>query len=102
MIEFTDWAVQILTRSQEAAQRFNSSAKLRMSEANGRIEFTITDEPAPSDRIVRGEGFTLYAAEGLEGIVDVEEPHDRLVLRPSGSDVRSVPHDPRPARGAGG
>jgi len=28
---------------------------------------------------------TLYVEHGLEGLVDVEEPHDHLVLRPAGS-----------------
>lgn len=97
MIEFTDWAAQILARSYDAARRFNPEAKLRLSEVDGAIEFSITDEPAASDRVVEREAFTLYVADGLEGTVDVVEPHDRLILRPPGSDVRSVPHEPRPA-----
>jgi hypothetical protein len=28
---------------------------------------------------------TVLVEEGLEGLLDVEEPHDRLVLRPAGS-----------------
>jgi len=32
--------------------------------------------------------------DGIDGIVDVVEPHDRLILRPPGSTERSVrePH----------
>ena len=97
MIEFTDWASRILSRSSDAARRFNPDAKLRLAGAGADVEFSITDEPAPTDSLVRGDGFSLYVAEGLEGIVDVVEPHDRLVLRPPGSTERSTPHEPRPA-----
>jgi hypothetical protein len=97
VIEFTDWAARILSRSFEAARRFNPDARLRLSRKDGDVEFSITDEQDPTDRLVEGESFSLYVAEGLEGIVDVVEPHDRLVLRPPGSPERSVPHDPRPA-----
>jgi hypothetical protein len=99
VIEFTEWAARILSRSAEAARRFNPDAKLRLSAEGGEVQFSITDEPAPTDRAVAGDGFSIYVAEGLDGIVDVVEPHDRLVLRPPGSAERSVPHDPRPAPG---
>jgi hypothetical protein len=39
---------------------------------------------------VHGDGFELLVERGLEGIVDVVEPHDRLILRPPGSTERSV------------
>jgi hypothetical protein len=97
MIEFTDWAVRILRRSAEASRRFHPDAKLRLLRRGDGVEFAIVEEPAEGDRIVEHEGFTLYVEPGLEGIVDVVEPHDRLVLRPPGSTERSVPHDPRPA-----
>jgi hypothetical protein len=56
--------------------------------------FSLTDEREPGDRLVRGEGFELLVEEGLEGVVDVVEPHDQLVLRPPDSTERSVrePH----------
>lgn len=95
MIEFTEWATDILRRSQEAARRFNPSATLRMARrADGTVAFDLTDERAEGDVLVRGDGFDLLAQEGLEGIVDVVEPHDRLILRPPGSTERSVrgPH----------
>ena len=43
--------------------------------------------------MVERDGFTLYAEAGLEGIVDVVEPHDQLILRPPGSTERSVRED---------
>lgn len=99
MIEFTDWAVRILTRSAEASRRFDPDAKLRLSRSAGGVEFAITDEAEATDGVVEHEGFTLYIEAGLDGIVDVAEPHDRLILRPPGSTERSVAHDPRPAPG---
>ena len=34
-------------------------------------------------------GFTLFVPEGLEGTVDVVEPHDQLILRLPGDPERS-------------
>ena len=90
MIEFTAWATDILQRTHEAARRFNPAATVRVSRAGGGVEFALTDEPRDGDRLVRGDGFDLFVEEGLDGIVDVVEPHDRLILRPSGSQERSV------------
>lgn len=91
MIAFTDWAVDILARADAAARRFNPDARLRLR-ADGRdVVFELTDGPGPGDRSIDHEaGFTLFVAEGLEGTVDVVEPHDRLILRPPGDSERSV------------
>jgi hypothetical protein len=97
MVEFTEWAKQILRRSFEASRRFDPTAQIRIARGRDGVEFAITDEPAAGDRIVEGDGFTVLVAEGIDGVVDVVEPHDRLILRPPGSTDRSVPHDPRPA-----
>lgn len=82
MIEFTPWAVQILTRTHEAARRFNPDATVRLSRAEGGVQFALTDAPRQGDRRLEHEGFVLLVEEGLEGTVDVVEPHDQLVLRP--------------------
>ena len=94
MIEFTDWANDILRRSDEAARRFNPDACVRLFRKDGGVAFELTDERADGDRTVQGTGFELLVEEGLEGIVDVVEPHDQLILRPPGSTERSVrePH----------
>jgi hypothetical protein len=84
MVEFTDWARDILNRSQQAAARFNPDAKIRLASTAAGVEALLTDRPDPTDRPVRVDEVTLYLEDGLEGLVDVEEPHDRLVLRPSG------------------
>lgn len=93
MIAFTDWAVEILQRTWQAARRFNPDAMVRLHRSDGGIEFTLTDEPEETDERVQGDGFELLVEAGLEGTVDVVEPHDRLILRRPGDTERSVkPH----------
>jgi hypothetical protein len=93
VIEFTDWAVQILQRTWQASRRFNPDAMVRMHRADGGVEFTLTDDRDDADEFVRGDGFELLVEAGLEGTVDVVEPHDRLILRPPADTDRSVkPH----------
>jgi hypothetical protein len=94
VIEFTDWASDILRRSYEAARRFNSDAAVRLIRSEDGVRFELTDEQRPGDETVHGDGFELLVEEGIDGIVDVVEPHDRLILRPPGSTERSVrePH----------
>ncbi|HZP89796.1 MAG TPA: hypothetical protein VFC04_02235 [Actinomycetota bacterium] len=90
MIELTEWAREILTRTHAAARRFNPRAFVRLARSGSGVEFVLTDEPHETDRLVRGDGFELLVEEGLEGVVDVVEPHDRLILRPPGSTERSA------------
>ena len=93
MIAFTDWAVEILQRTWQAARRFNPDAAVRMQRAAGGVEFVLTDERAETDELVPADGFELLVEPGLEGTIDVVEPHDRLILRPPGDTERSVkPH----------
>lgn len=93
MIEFTDWAAEILRRTWEAARRFNPGAMVRLQRAADGVAFVLTDERVEGDRLVEGDGFELLVERGLEGTVDVVEPHDRLILRPPGDVERSVrPH----------
>ena len=58
----------------------------------GRPRWAHTTTREPADRAVELEAMTLYVEEGLEGLVDIEEPHDRLVLRPAGSTPNSREH----------
>jgi hypothetical protein len=83
MLEFTQWAVDILRRSHEAARRFNPDATVRVSRKGTGVEFALVDRPSPGDRVVEREGFTVFVEEGIEGTIDVIEPHDQLILRPT-------------------
>jgi hypothetical protein len=85
VIEFTDWAKEILQRSVQAARRFDADAKIRLARVGGTVQAVLTDRPAPEDRRFDLDQATVYVEEGLEGVVDIEEPHDRVVLKPSGS-----------------
>ncbi len=83
MLAFTDRAREILRRSHEAARRLNPGAAVRVSLGpGGDARFDLVDRPVEGDAVLEGDGFVLYVAPGLAGTVDVEEPHDRLVLRP--------------------
>jgi len=92
VLDFTEWAVEILMRSDAAARRFNPDARVRLvRDGSGGVRFELTDEPALTDVLVVDErGFALLVEEGMEGTVDVVEPHDRLILRPPGDPERSV------------
>lgn len=85
MLEVTEWARDILTRSQAAARRFNPTVVIRLARAEGSVQAVLAEAPEPDDREERIGDMTLYVERGLEGLLDVEEPHDRLVLRPAGS-----------------
>jgi len=85
VIEVTDWAADILNRAQEAARRFEPGVSIRLTRTGGGIEATLADGPEPTDQRVEVGKMTLYVEEGLVGLLDVEEPHDRLVLKPPGS-----------------
>ncbi|HJV03966.1 MAG TPA: hypothetical protein VJ868_01765 [Actinomycetota bacterium] len=85
MIEVTDWARDILSRSHAAARRFNADATIRLARTPSGVEAVLADGPDPRDQEVRIGDAVVYVEEGLEGLLDVEEPHDRLVLKPPGS-----------------
>ena len=93
VIEFTEWASEILSRSDAAARRFNPDARVRAVREGADVRFELSDRVEPGDQVLEQGGFTLVAEAGLEGIVDVVEPHDRLILRPPGSTERSVRGD---------
>jgi hypothetical protein len=84
-ITFTDWATDILGRAQQAARRFDPEARLRLAKTPNGVQAVLVHDPDPDDRALETGGVTVYVESGLQGLVDVEEPHDRLVLRPAGS-----------------
>ena len=84
-MEFSDWAKDILSRSEQAARRFNPDAVIRLAHTPAGVQALLAEGPEPGDREEAAGETTVYVEAGLEGLVDVEEPHDRLVLRPAGS-----------------
>jgi hypothetical protein len=92
VLEFTDWAKEILAKADTAARRFNPDVVIRLTRVGGVVQAVLAEGPEPADRAARLEALTVYVEEGLEGLVDIEEPHDRLVLRPAGSTPNSREH----------
>ena len=92
MLAFTDWAIEIVSRADEAARRFNPDVRVRIiREPSDGVRFELTDEADPTDQVLEHpSGFTLLVQHGLEGTVDVVEPHDQLILRPPGDSERSA------------
>ena len=92
MLAFTDWAIEILARADAAARRFNPDVRVRIvREASGGVRFELTDEADPTDQVLEhSSGFTLLVPEGLDGTVDVVEPHDQLILRAPRDSERSA------------
>jgi hypothetical protein len=89
MIEVSDWARDILERSHEAARRFNPTARIRLAKRGGEVQAMFIDRPGPNDQTIVIGNLTLFVEPGLDGLIDIEEPHDRLVLRPPGSSPNS-------------
>ncbi|HJP64701.1 MAG TPA: hypothetical protein VKA30_00185 [Actinomycetota bacterium] len=85
MIEFTEWARDILQRAQTAAARFDPQARVRLARVGPGVEAILVHAPEPGDIEADAGGVVVFVEQGLAGVVDVEEPHDRLVLRPAGS-----------------
>lgn len=85
MLEFTDWATEIIERADAAARRFNPDARVRLARVGGTVQALLTDAASDGDREVTVGGATILVQDGLEGLVDCQEPHDRIVLRPLGS-----------------
>jgi hypothetical protein len=84
-IEITDWAIEILGKADAAAKRFNPEVRIRLTNQAGRVQAILSEGPEDGDVAVALPTMTLYVEHGLQGLVDVEEPHDHLVLRPAGS-----------------
>jgi hypothetical protein len=85
VIEFTEWARDILGRAQGAAARFDPDARVRLARTSSGVQALLVHEAEPGDRELDAGGVMVFVEAGLEGLVDIEEPHDRLVLRPPGS-----------------
>lgn len=83
MIDVTGRAADLLAKADSAARRFNPDARIRVVPDGVGVRFMLSDGPEDGDTVVEGNGVTFYVDPTLDGVVDVEEPHDRLVLRPN-------------------
>jgi hypothetical protein len=83
VIDVSERAAELLAKADVAARRFNPDARIRVVPADGGVRFVLSDGPEDGDVAIERDGVTFFAAPTLAGTVDVEEPHDRLVLRPN-------------------
>lgn len=81
MIEVTGRARDLLRRSLGAARRFEPSTGIRLARRGDGVDFGLAAGPLDGDTVVDGDGFSLWIEAGLSGTVDVEDPHEQLVLR---------------------
>jgi hypothetical protein len=84
-VEFTEWAKEILERADSGARRLNPDARVRLVRSANAMQAVLSDAPGPDDEVVSIGEATIFVEQGIEGLVDIEEPHDRIVLRPAGS-----------------
>jgi len=84
-LEFTEWAKDILQRADAGARRLNPDARVRLVRVGAVMEAVLADAPGAEDAVVSIGEATIFVENGLQGLVDIEEPHDRLVLKPLGS-----------------
>lgn len=83
MIAFTERAARVLERADAGARRLNPDACVRLSARGTALEAALVEAPEDGDETVRVGGASIYVAAGIDGLVDAEDPHDRLVLRPA-------------------
>jgi hypothetical protein len=81
VIDVTERAADLLAKADGAARRFNPDARIRVVPDRVGVRFVLSDGPEAGDVAVERNGVTFFVDATLDGIVDVEEPHDRLVLR---------------------
>jgi hypothetical protein len=85
VIEFSDWAIEIIEKADEAARRLNPDARVRIARAGSNVMPQLTDAPDDGDATVEVGSATIFIEAGIDGLIDIQEPHDRIVLRPAGS-----------------
>lgn len=83
MIDVSERAAALLAKADAAARRINPDARIRVVPAEDGVRFVLVDGPEDGDVGIERDGVTFFADPTLAGTVDVEEPHDRLILRPS-------------------
>jgi hypothetical protein len=84
VIELSDRAREVLARAASSAGRFDPEARIRIERDGAGIRSGFAHGPEPGDRVVEDGDIVVFVEAGLAGVIDVVDPHDRLVLRPEG------------------
>lgn len=81
VIELTERAREVIGRAHQAAVRLNPEARIRLMLTGSTLTPVLTDAPEPEDTDVHLGEAVIFVQAGIDGVVDVEDPHDKLVLR---------------------
>lgn len=91
--EVSEWARDILSRSLQAARRFNPDVVIRVAPTPGGVAAALVEAPQDGDRALPfGDGAIVVAPE-VDGLLDITEPHAQLILKPAGSEPNVRAHD---------
>jgi hypothetical protein len=82
MVGFTDRAVDALTRSAQAAARFDRDARIRLTREGSVVRASFVHEAEADDAVVDlADGSEVFVSADLDGTIDAGE-HDQLTVRP--------------------
>jgi G:T-mismatch repair DNA endonuclease (very short patch repair protein) len=84
VIDVTARAANLLAKADIAARRFDPNVCIRVIPDRVGVRFVLSEGPGSGDVVIERNGITFFVDPSLDGTVDVEEPHDHLVLRPHG------------------
>lgn len=81
MLEITDEAAAVLERAYDAAGRFNPGVKIRVFRSGDQVQLGFADRPSEGDEVVMVADMLIFVEGGIEGTLEAQQPHDRLVVR---------------------
>jgi hypothetical protein len=79
MLDITERAAAAVIQMEAAAQRFNPSARIRLTPE---VTFALTEAAEPGDQEVDCSGTVLLVAAGIGGVIDVGEHNAPVMLPP--------------------
>ena len=82
MLDITERAAAAVIQMQEAAQRFNAAARIRIDPQDSGVSFALTEAAEADDQELDCGGTILLVASGLDGIIDIGE-HNAPVMLPA-------------------
>jgi hypothetical protein len=84
VIRLTPRAEEVLAKAASAARRFDPGATIRITREGDGVRFGFVHDAEDGDVVIEAEDVTMFVEAGLDGVVDITEPHDQPVLRPEG------------------
>ena len=81
MLKITDDAAAVLERAYDAAGRFNPGVKVRVYRMGDQVQLGFADRPSDGDEVVAVGDMLVFVEGGINGTLEAQQPHDRLVVR---------------------